>query len=210
MHKHSEIYQKYKQISQQIYTFLDYFLMPWEILYFVTRWKHCVRDCVFLCNDSENAMRLLVIVRVEMPELFRSLTKHKNAIVALLYIGKMSSLLVLWTRWGIKVAVWHWLRMKAMSDLFFLDRKDTSESKLLILSTATFQLNPWLLLSITSALIVLAFYFERLYCLDTNTVFLLNLICQNGTKLLSWVQFLRPRTWSLYNKLYRLQIFQRL
>lgn len=49
------------------------------------------------------------------------------------------------------------LSMKAISDLLFLAQKDTSDSKLLILGTATFQLVPWLLLSITSTLIVLPF-----------------------------------------------------
>lgn len=156
MHNHSQIYQKYEQICHQI-TFLDSFQMPWETLYVVTRWKHCVSDCVFMCDTSEKSTRFLVIVRVETLGLFRSATTIKNAIVALLYIRKMFLLLVPWTRWGIEGAVWHWPSMKATSDLLFPAQKDNSDSKLLILRTTTFQLVPWLLLSITSALIVLAF-----------------------------------------------------
>lgn len=156
MHNHSQIYQKYEQICHQI-TFLDSFQMPWETLYIVTRWKHCVSDRVFMCDTSEKATRFLVTVRVETLVLFRSATTIKNAIVALLYIRNMSLLLVPWTRWGIEGAVWHWLGMKAISDLLFSAQKDNSDSKFLILSTTTFQLVPWLLLSITSALIVLAF-----------------------------------------------------
>lgn len=57
---------------------------------------------------------------------------------------------------GHKGVIWHQLSVKALSDLLFPAQKDTYGSKLLILSTVTFLLVPWLLLSITSALTVLA------------------------------------------------------